>query len=468
MKPKPLLIILIALLLAVFFVGYFLRTQHTPKNGVKHIVLVIFDALRADRLSLYGHTKPTTPYLDAHKDSFLVFKRARAAAPWTVPSHASMFTGKVPAEHLADWGNMRLHDSHETTAESLSKAGFCTSAFVANHLFKKDKPNLLQGFQSVYYPKKDKRQERILRKLAAALHQTADSKCRRFIFISFMNNHLPYDPGPYAAEFGVKEGSHIDNSAIKWNINAGVIPFSPNDKENHRRLYDASVRYSDELIERLIDLLSAHGLLENSLLAITSDHGDGLGYHAELGHEIAVWEEQLAVPLIVRFPGKTAGGREISEMVSLVGLHPFIKKAAFSGKAAAQEVVKVLVDNSMNGLAEYRSYFGEQNRKLNQRYAEKYPHLAKRVQHRHILYCGDYKLHAHADGAFSFYNIETDPAETKVLQTGFQAEFQSCRERYERLLAQGRFTPFDYLHLKQEEHFADDSDLEALKTLGYL
>ncbi len=437
-----------------------------PARGIDNVIFVVFDTLRADRLSRYGHNEPTTPYLDSHRNAFVLFRQARATSPWTVPSHASMFTGRLPADHKADWGRITLGDEHETLAETLSAQGFCTSALVANEIFKTKKVNLLQGFQTTYFPHPARRQERVLKKLDSELDRLEASSCRRFIFLNFMNNHLPYDPGKHGAAFGVEGEPFLDESTTKWQVSAGKLAFPESEKKRAGRLYDASVRYSDEIIERIVAMLEKRGMLDNTLLIITSDHGDGLGFHQEVGHEISIWEEQLAVPLLVRFPHAAHGGREEAEMVSLAGLHSFILNLAVNGVSytdAVTDLKKVFRDV----VADYRSYFGEKNRRYNRRYAREYPELAERVTHMHALYCGSLKLHSRADGSFALYDIAADPQEQQDVQKTRPEAFEACVSRYRDLRTRRLFTPFDFVHPGEGEHLMGEDDVKALKSLGY-
>lgn len=463
--------ILIVLFIIVAGLGILLSSnKFKKKNNIQNVVLVIFDTLRADRISIYGHDKDTSPYLSSNRNSFLLFTHPRSVAPWTVPSHASIFTGKFPSEHHADWGNMVLGDKFETLAETLSGRGYSTVALVANDLFQRDKPNLLQGFNQVHFTKGPKRQELIIKKFKEELEKTKDSNQPSFIFINFMNNHLPYHPGKYKAAFGAEGKPFLDESTTKWQVNAGHIDFPEKEKIQVRNLYDASVRYSDELTKRLITLLNKHNKLDNTLLIITSDHGDGLGYHKEVGHEISVWEEQLAVPLIMRFPYEAKGGSEINDTVSLVGLHSFILKLTNESSSNIDDAVSGLISDSTYPLAEYRSYFSETNRGYNKKYADLYPELANNIGHMHVLYCGDYKLHVRSKGDIAFFNIAADPLEQKDLHKENLKEYEDCLKQYNNLLAQGRFTPFDFnpTSLNSSKDAVDSQEVEALKSLGYL
>ena len=111
----------------------------------RHAVLVVFDTLRADRMSVYGYGRPTTPFLERVAGEMVRYDGVKATAPWTLPSHASLFTGLWPAEHRVHWGNKWLDDGFDTLAESLQSAGFCTFGLSANPIVS-EKTGLTQGF----------------------------------------------------------------------------------------------------------------------------------------------------------------------------------------------------------------------------------------------------------------------------------------------------------------------------------
>ncbi len=144
----------------------------------RHLILLVFDTLRADRMSVYGYERPTTPFLEAAADEMLRFADVKAPAPWTVPSHSSMFTGLWPAQHRAQWGRMRLDDDFTTLAETLKEEGFCTVGLSAN-LLVSNSTGLDQGFDSFElvrgpWPKKT---ETILSRLPAVIDTAVAADC---------------------------------------------------------------------------------------------------------------------------------------------------------------------------------------------------------------------------------------------------------------------------------------------------
>lgn len=435
----------------------------------QHLVLVVFDTLRADHMSAYGYRRSTTPFLESVANDFVRFAEVRAPAPWTIPSHASLFTGLPPSQHRAQWGRMKLGGEFETLAEILSREGFCTEGLSAN-LLVSESTGLAQGFANLElvrgpWPEKS---ATILSKLPRLIDSRLQEGCRLFLFVNFMDTHIPYNAASYGREFGVDGPGPVKNAKIKWQITAGVRGFSDQEKDLHVRAYDAAVRHVDELTRNLLAILEEKRILDKTVVVLTSDHGDGLGVHPEIGHSVSMWEEQLRVPLLVRFPHGRGGGKSWPERISLVALMPSmldwlgvqrppgLHSAADLRSASAEAV-----------FADYRSYFSEQNRKTNATIRDNYPDLAARVAHAHALYCDQYKLIHDANGNALFFDVLSDPEEQFPLDPQSTERYQDCVRDYEAAIEAGLLTPFT----AEEAEIPGETpavDLETLRTLGYV
>ena len=442
-----------------------------PEPKARHVLLVVFDTLRADRMSVYGYQKETTPFLSQSQSQFLKFTNAKAVAPWTVPSHASMFTGLMPSVHRAQWGRIRLDEKFRTVAETLRDQGFSTASLSSNPFFK-ESFGLTQGFVShtqIKGPGKE-RSAKTLALLPEILDEAIKDEKRLFLFLNFMDTHIRYNHYQYGEEFGLVGRPLIWNGEEKWKVSAGQLDFSPEDRRNHGAAYDAAVRYLDDVAREIITLLEEKNILDQTLVIFTSDHGEGLGSHQEMGHSISVWEEQLAIPLLVRFPHAHRGGDIVSDEVSLLGLSPFIldhlgvKRPEILGSAAAFQGKR-----TRPVCADYRGYFVDSTRKSNVKMAELYPELKETVRPRHIVYCGKKKLTVDDSGGLRFFDLETDPTEQNDLAGLGLPVMEECLSIYRELLAQGRFTPFSETtpeRVRDQEQ--EKAELEALRALGYV
>lgn len=435
-----------------------------------HLLLVVFDTLRADRMSVYGHALETTPHLAETAGEFLRFADVKAPAPWTVPAHASLLTGLWPAEHRAQWGSMRLADRLETLAKILRADGFCTLGLSANPLVG-PRTRLDQGFDDfeVIPGSWWQKTAAILEQLPARLAQAESDRCRLFVFLNLMDAHIPYNTSRYGKQFGARGAGPVGKATLKWQISAGERPFSEREKREHAAAYDAAVRYLDDVVRELLAHYRAAGLLDDTLVVLTSDHGDGLGAHPELGHSISVWEEQLRVPLLVRFPDGRRGGEVAPGRTTLTAVTPSLLDWLGVRRPPALRHSPDLDEASREPVtADYRSYFAETNRAMNAKMAELYPELASRVQHAHVLYCDRYKLVVEASGRRRLFDLAADPEERHELRLEEGSPpFAPCWQEYRRLLARGRFTPFA-AGPPADSAASEDDDLEALRSLGYV
>ena len=279
--------------------------RETPRvaPAARNLVLVTIDTLRADRLGCYGNREVATPRLDAIAASGALFEQATVHVPLTRPSHASIFTGRLPAEHgLRDNVSPALAPDVPTLAPMLKAAGFRTGAFVSSIVLSRQS-GLNRGFDE--YSDRfevegdDARFLNTIQKPGDVTMTEALSFVERgggerfFAWIHLYDPHDPYEPPePYASRY------------------AG-------------RPYDGEVAWTDALVGRLEDALQRLGVRDQTLLVVTSDHGEGLGEHGESVHGFFVYESTLRVPLIVRGPG-VAPGRRMKELVTSVDLLPSV------------------------------------------------------------------------------------------------------------------------------------------------
>jgi arylsulfatase A-like enzyme/Flp pilus assembly protein TadD len=265
------------------------RSTAPAPDPPRHLVLVTIDTLRADRVGVYGSTTVQTPHLDRIAREGAMAEHASVHAPLTRPSHVSLFTGLYPAEHgIRDNVSPPLAGGVPVLAEILQRQGFRTAAFVSSIVLSKQS-GLGRGF-GVYSDHFDvdaddarflntiqKRGDLTMGEATAWLAEPGNE--RRFAWIHLYDPHDPYEPPePYASRY------------------AG-------------RPYDGEVAWSDELIGRLDEALAANGLRDDTLLIVTSDHGEGLEEHDEAVHGFFVYETTLRVPFLVRGRGVAAGTR---------------------------------------------------------------------------------------------------------------------------------------------------------------
>lgn len=271
-----------------------------PPPVARHVVLVTIDTLRADRLGCYG-SDVATPHLDRIASQGALALEASAHVPLTRPSHVSILTGLLPSQHgIRDNVSPAVVPAVPLLAEVFRKAGFRTAGFVSSIVLE-SQSGLDRGFDlysddfpgahgdAQFLNTVQKPGDKTLGEALSWLESQREG--RLFAWIHLYEPHDPYEPPePYASRY-------------------------PD------RLYDGEVAWSDDLVGRLDAALGRLGLSADTLLVVTSDHGEGLGEHDEALHGFFVYQTTLHVPLIVRGPGIRAGLR-LSAPVQSVDLFP--------------------------------------------------------------------------------------------------------------------------------------------------
>jgi hypothetical protein len=310
-----------------------------PKR-VTSVVLVVLDTVRADHLTPYGYPKETTPRLARFAQEGLLFEQARSAAPWTLPSHASLFAGKLPSQHGCNWEHRWLADSQETIAEVLAspRAGFETIGVTTN-VNASSLYNLHQGFSRFVETWTLRESHRGLDDSAIAndvirdwLDHRADKSRPFFLFVNYADAHLPYVPPP--PEDGMFGAPSARARQLAWRgdllqaVLSGEVKPTADDFAGIAALYDGELRKVDGLLGDLLDELDRRGLREDTLVIVTSDHGELLGEEGRVDHQLSMREELLHVPLLLRWPRMVRPGR-VPEPVSLTRVKGWLDQVAF-------------------------------------------------------------------------------------------------------------------------------------------
>lgn len=292
------------------------------------IILVSIDTLRRDHVGFYGYERNTTPFLDQLAEKSLVFDNAYTAFSWTLVAHMSLVTGLYPSQHGVWREDAALPESVPTIAERLQSRGYYTMGFHDSRWLEKR-----YGFARGYDVYERHHGAAIAgRQMEQAMLERPKAK-PFFLFLHLMDVHnAPLEPGrtmyeppePFDELFqpGAKEVLAELDPGTAWNESEGITP------EQHEALvalYDGGIRYADTKLGEWIELWWKAGLLDNAVLIITSDHGEGLdqrgtGYG---GHGFA-FNEGLRVPLMIHFPGDARGGERVEQPVSHVDILPTI------------------------------------------------------------------------------------------------------------------------------------------------
>lgn len=287
------------------------------------IVVVSIDTLRRDHVSLYGYRRRTTPALEGLASTSVVFDDAVSTSSWTLPAHASLFTSLQPSAHGAVNLHTRLTDKLSSLPRLLQEHGFSTHAIVT-HLYLSKEYGLDHGFDRHLYLT-DTRAEQVTDRAIGFLEGYGDQDL--FLFLHYYDPHWHYDPpAPYDRMF--YPAYRGDASGIWWDFKENTrATMSPEDLRHIVALYDGEIRYTDRHLQRLLDAMKRLGMYDKSLVIVTSDHGEEFLEHGGWEHQKTLYEEQLRVPLLIKFPQGQGAGKRVVDQVSLIDVAPTILDA---------------------------------------------------------------------------------------------------------------------------------------------
>jgi arylsulfatase A-like enzyme len=364
-----------------------------PPRGSPNVILIVMDTVAAGHLGVHGYNRATSTTLTDLAERGIRFDSARAGSSWTLPSHATMFTGRWLHELSVGWLTP-LDQKHPTLAEFLGDRGYATAGFVANTFYCGTSAGLargftfyhdfffpeltalktavlvgraLDGFQTIVYFTEDwlesagllpylerfwrsmdtdrKRAAEVNRELLGWLSHRNQPERPFFAFLNYFDAHCPYglEPGRLH-RFGIEPTDSYQRILIThwWDIDKTAL--SPDGIAFAADLYDDCIADLDEQIGKLVDELDSRGILGTTWLIITSDHGESFGEHAGIFiHGGSLYDTELHVPLIIIPPGSGAPKQTVSEPVSLrdlaatvVDLTGSASGSPFPGKSLAR------------------------------------------------------------------------------------------------------------------------------------
>ncbi len=313
------------------------KRNATPERP--SVLFIAIDTLRADRLGCYGNPRGLTPNLDALAARGTRFEQCFSAAPWTLPSFASMFSSLTPQEHGAGGSVLTsflaLAPEHETVAERFRAAGWVTAAIV-NVEFLGRNFGLMQGFAEVderFFQDNDHLRDARETTDAALAWLEKHAGEPFFLFVHYFDPHARYAPPPaWRARFADARDQKSDafafgtrDQVVLWRN--GRIQPTRDDFERAEKLYDAEVAYTDDEVGRLLRGLAAAGLEATTTVVVTADHGEEFLDHGNWEHGHTLYDELLHVPWIVAQPGRVAV-QSIDAPVSTIDLAPTLCRAA--------------------------------------------------------------------------------------------------------------------------------------------
>ncbi|WP_049898156.1 sulfatase [Halococcus agarilyticus] len=498
-----------------------------------NVVLVVMDTARAADVTLgtgddgLAGDSPdaaiegteTTPTIRSIAEAGTTFSNAWAAAPWTLPSHASLFTGTYPSKHGAHADHKYLDDDLPTLAECFRDGGYETVA-VSNNTWISEEFGFGRGFETFHKTWQYVQSETDLgevarttegietvRALAARLvegnplvnvanavygqffRKREDDGARRanrevadwlaaressrpfFLFANYLEPHLEYRPPEAHAERYLPDGvSYEEAMAISqdaWGYIAGDVEHTEREFAALRGLYRAELAYLDERIGELRDTLRAAGEWEDTVFVLTSDHGENIGDHGLMDHQYCLYETLLDVPLVIH-GGAFAGGGVVDDPVQLVDLPPTLLDAADVTAPTARETFQgrsvhpsAEVEPRERAIAEYVAPQPSMDA-LERRVGSLSPEVRRFDRSLRAIRADGWKLIRGSDGSRELYRLEDDPDERNDRAADDPERATALGDAIDEWLAS-----FEHAAASGAVSMSDDTEAR-LEDLGYL
>ena len=309
--------------------GFFATRPERATSDKPNLILISIDTLRADHLGCYGYAKDTSPHIDRLSNRGVTFSNVITQSNSTSPSHASILTSLYPIKHGVRGNCWTLDDSMLTLAEYLRNFGYTTAAFISQFNLDKDY-GFSQGFQT--YADSSK-----IKPIAAIAEDTTELVLRWleqnyshkfFLFIHYFDPHMSYTPpDPYNKMFD-PDYQGILADGYDYPLLSQFPPHSlpPEEVKHAIALYDGEIRYVDDNIGKILDFLSKHNLMGNTIIAVLSDHGEGMYEHGYFNHAVALFNGELRVPCIISCPGLLPEGLVVRSNIELIDILPTVTK----------------------------------------------------------------------------------------------------------------------------------------------
>jgi arylsulfatase A-like enzyme len=443
-----------------------------PEEQHWNVLVLAPDTIRADRLSTNGYPRETTPVLDRLAAEGANFRQAITAAPRTWQSFASIFTGLYPPRHGVRYIFDRpLAPDVPTLASILVRHGWEAAAFEAGSFMEEISGGA--GFQHFFRPQSGGG--------PAALAEALDWLSRpgpRFAFVWLSGAHWPYHRNRWTAEFESCEGKDHRFNTGHYGVARGEAGFEVEDEDALRRMlwtvspellphmtvhYDAEVRQTDAWIGGLIDPMRESGLLERTVVAVTSDHGESLGEHGYLQHGPRVDDAVMRVPFLLRLPGDHPAARPglvVDELVRTVDLMPTLLELVGVSPPPGLDGISLVPALRGERLPQLWAY-GESGRSF--REVDPQRHLQGVPGKHRMIRTADWKLVFVPDeqgGQSRLYDLRADPGESRDVAAEAPDVLTSLRGHLDSILAGEAGRPLD-APLSPEQR-------ERLRALGYV
>lgn len=460
-----------ALLLALLSVGA-CTSGTTPAPPRPNVLLVSIDSLRADHVHAYGYERPTSPTIDSIAADGVLFEQAISPSSWTLPTHVTLLTALPPELHRVENHRLRLSERGVTLAEMLREAGYETAAVVGGPLLRSFYGHD-QGFDlyddSTAAERSDahrgitspKLVDRAMAWVRGWHERGGDAPF--FLFLHLWDVHYDYaPPAPYDTMFDPDYTGDLD--ATDFERHPDIRADMPKrDLEHLRALYDGEIRFTDEQLGRLIEVLRSYGALDDTIVVVTADHGDEFFEHGRKGHRKTLFEEIVRIPFVLRYPRRVPSGQVVERQVRLMDVAPTVLSLA---GVANRDRFGVTTGPSWGRALDLSPWIDGRSDPADFPTLLAFGRSTGFGPSQHALRTEGWKVVRENGGAkseFRHYDLERDPAETRGMRSSRPREdrLQSMLEEYERSWTS---RPADLAEPLQ----ADREHESRLRALGYI
>jgi arylsulfatase A-like enzyme len=466
-------------------------------TGAPDVVLVVIDTVRAGNVSTYGYQRSTAPEIDALAAEGALFLDATSPATWSLPSHASLFTGRYPSSHNAHAEHHYLDGRYPTLAQVLERSGYETFCITANPWIS-DGLGLTRGFahqddslrsvggaglgfsfvhrllDRLGLQEADKGGDLVARSFERwARARPASGERPAFVFLNFIEAHFPYHQLPHDYLFRFTDLPYGKLRALSIDLLGqqfgGPGPALAEAAGPARDMYDGGVAYTSHLLARVVEALRARGTLDRTVLVVLADHGELLGEHGGFfGHGPSVYQQSVGVPLLVRYPPRIPAGARVEAPVSTLGVYASVLDLAELPPPPTLQVGSLVPLARGEAPAQNGPILAELHRsdEIGRRDWPD-PQLKAGSRYR-LLREGPLKLVAVSTGEHLLYDLAADPEETRDLGPERPADLARMVARLEEARAQLGLPALDApIAAGEQAPELDDATKEQLKALGY-
>jgi arylsulfatase A-like enzyme len=460
-----------------------------PESQDGHVVIMLIDTLRADRLGIYGYGADTSPNIDRLAGEAAVFERVHSSAPWTLPSVVSLMLSAPLCEHNVVQDRQRIGDSARPLALRLQEVGYATGAYYQNP-YAGEVSGLDRGFDvSELVKRKFDDGEAIREWLARTKGQPS------FLYLHSIEPHQPFSA---KAEHLEALGHEVPNRESLLEMRRLVQayrkltridfvrrqPLGTEDnsdeqrkamerlnarREEYSRLYDAQVRAADERVGRVVEALKQEGVWDETLFVLVADHGEEMNEHGGWLHDQSAYEELIRVPLLIKFPRGKYSGRRISTQISLLDVLPTVVEVLGRPALAEESRGKSLLALLDTTSTEVPVLWGEGPRVTSMRHNQKKyyrPFKDGRGDLNLVVVDGPWKgIYNPEVSSFELYHLDSDPAEGRNLSAQ-----EPRRTRLMRKVARGEYRQCLSRQGNSQDSAGglDPEQEQALRSLGYI